>query len=207
MFNDAVQDILQEVAAATPAPGGGSVAAIAGAGGAALLAMVCRLTIGKKKYEAVGAAMEEALARAESLQNRLAVLVTEDCDAFNEVMAALKQPKDAPEQAAERQASIEAATRRAIEVPWETMRTCIQALELAEWIVPNGNRNALSDGGVAVLMLAAGLEGAYLNVVINLGGIRDAAFVETCRRETTALREQASQIKQRVLEAVNRDLG
>ena len=207
MFQPALQEILSEISGATPTPGGGSVAAMGGANGAALLAMVCRLTIGKKKYENVSAEMEKALVQASVIQERLAALVIEDSHAYDQVMAALKLPKETAEQNAERQEAIQEATRQAIAVPLETMRVCLRGLELAELVVEKGNSNALSDGAVAALMLEAGVQGANLNVAINLNGLKDAEFAAECRNEIKTLLEKASQIKLRILEEVRQRLG
>ena len=203
MNTQALQEILNEISSAAPAPGGGSVAAIAGANGAALLAMVCRLTIGKKKYEAVAGEMEKALTQADLLQNRLASLVETDTKAFEQVMAAMKLPKETPEQIEKRRTEIQKATHYATQVPLETMRACMEGMELAQPVVQMGNTNALSDGGVAVLMLEAGMQGANLNVMINLQGIEDEEFKASCIKETSAILEKAAERKKQILEDVN----
>lgn len=206
MLFDAIHDILDEVSSASPAPGGGSVSALAGANGAALVAMVCRLTLGKKKYEHVAAEAEALLSRAGELQNRLAKLVGDDGQAFDEVMAAVKMPKDTPEQAEARKRALQAAYRQATSVPLETLRACAEGMQLAETAVRIGNTNALSDAGVASLMFEAGAQGARLNVLINLGALEDKAFADACRAEADSLAKATHDTRTNLLASLSKRL-
>lgn len=172
-----LNSFLDELASSSPAPGGGSVAALAGALGAALTSMVCRLTIGKKKYADVEAEVKAILTQAEALRAQFTSLVHEDTAAFNKVMEAYGLPKDSEAQKALRGAAIGEATKEATMVPLEVMKHCIDALALAENIAAKGNANSVSDVGVGALMFQAACESAALNVRINLKGLSDNEFV------------------------------
>jgi len=178
---------LDELASSSPAPGGGSVAALAGALGAALTSMVCNLTIGKKKYAGVEEDMKTILKESEELRARFTLLIDQDADAFNKVMEALSLPKDDESQRALRDAAITAATKEATMVPLEVMKHCIDALALAQNIAANGNKNSVSDAGVSALMLHAACESAALNVRINLNGLSDPEFVNWKTEEVISI--------------------
>jgi formiminotetrahydrofolate cyclodeaminase len=172
-----LNSFLEELASASPAPGGGSVAALAGALGAALTSMVCHLTIGKKKYAEVEAEMKGILVQAEGLRARFTSLVDEDTAAFNKVMEAYGLPKDSEAQKTLRTAAIREATKEATMVPLEVMKHCIDGLALAGNVAAKGNVNSISDAGVGALLLHAACESAALNVRINLKGLSDNEFV------------------------------
>lgn len=172
-----VEMFLDEVASSSPAPGGGSVAALAGALGAALTSMVCNLTLGKKKYAGVDADMKKVLAQAEELRARFTTLIEKDTTAFNKVMEALSLPKETEPQKALRAAAVREATKEATLVPLEVMKHCIDALALAQEVASKGNPHSISDAGVSALLLHAACEGAALNVKINLNGMEDSDFV------------------------------
>jgi formiminotetrahydrofolate cyclodeaminase len=180
---------LEELASSSPAPGGGSVAALAGALGAALIAMVCNLTIGKKKYAAVEPEMKKILAQAGQLQERLTTLIDTDTAAFNKVIEAFGLPKETDPQKALRAAAIREATKEATLVPLQVMKQCIDALALARHVAVAGNVNSISDAGVAALMLQAAAESAGLNVQINLNGLNDLEFVGWKSEELASLRK------------------
>jgi formiminotetrahydrofolate cyclodeaminase len=173
-----VTDLLNEIASNSPAPGGGSVSALAASLGAALTSMVCRLTIGKKKYIDVQIEIEKVLKRSEDLRLQFIAIIDEDTKAFNKVMAAFGLPKDTEEQKAKRTDEIQNALKTATLVPLKLMELCREAMELVKIVVEKGNQNSISDASVAALMLQAGCEGAALNVKINLGSISDTDFVE-----------------------------
>lgn len=168
---------LDELASSIPAPGGGSVAALSGALGAALTAMVCNLTIGRKKYADVEDDLKPVLAAAEQLRGTFSQLIDQDTLAFNKVMEAFGLPKDSEPQKALRSVAILEATKEAALVPLEVMKHCIDALALAQQVASKGNINSISDAGVSALMLHAASEGAALNVKINLNNLDDSDFV------------------------------
>lgn len=177
------------VAAPTPAPGGGSVSAHAGALGAALAQMVAGLTIGKKKYAAVEADMKKAALDAAALVNELSALGPRDAAAYGHVMQAYKLPGDKPEDAEKRKTAIDQALLGAAEVPLETARACLRVLELAQTVAEKGNTNAVSDAGVAALLAEAACKGAVYNVRINVSSLDDkskgARLIEECGRLLT----------------------
>ncbi|MBI4787561.1 MAG: cyclodeaminase/cyclohydrolase family protein [Chloroflexi bacterium] len=197
-----LQQFLDELASAEPVPGGGSVAALSGVLAAALLAMVCRLTIGKKGYESVNADMQELLARAEPVQIELRELMQADIAAYTRVMDAYKLPKatDAGKQA--RANTIQDALKHASDVPLRVAELCSELIELARPIASHGNKNAASDAGVGALMAEAGLRGAALNVTTNLVSINDQAFVSTRRARVAQLVASAGKAQEEILSIV-----
>jgi glutamate formiminotransferase/formiminotetrahydrofolate cyclodeaminase len=194
LMNLSAARFADEVSTESPAPGGGSVAALMGSLGAALAVMVANLTIGKKGYEAVWREMGSLAEHGQGVKDRLARAVDLDTEAFNAVMEAMRLPKGSPEEAAARDAAIEAANVHAADVPLDTVRLCLEAVKLAEAAAAGGNRNSASDAGVAALAARAGAEGAALNVLINLAGIKDQAFRDSCVQETGTL---VAEIRQR----------
>jgi methenyltetrahydrofolate cyclohydrolase len=167
---------VDELASNSPAPGGGSVAALAGALGSALTSMVASLTIGKKKYADVEGEMKSVLQRSEDLRRTFTTLVDQDTEAFNKVMEAFSLSKETDDQKALRSAAIQSATKEAALVPLRVMKHVIDALALAQIVAEKGNTNSASDAGVSALMLQACCEGAGMNVRINLNSITDAEF-------------------------------
>ncbi len=182
-----IDEFLDVLASSSPAPGGGSVAALSGALGAALTSMVANLTIGKKKYVDVEADMKKVLREAENLRAKFTSLVERDTQAFNKVMEAFGLPKETEDQKALRSAAIDETIREATLVPLEVMKHCIDALALARVVALKGNRNSISDAGVSALMLHAACEGAALNVKINLNTLSDTDFVGWKSEEVKSL--------------------
>jgi methenyltetrahydrofolate cyclohydrolase len=200
--SDSVQTFLDQLASDQPVPGGGTVAALSGSLGASLVAMVCRLTIGRKGYEAVHAEMQAILMSAEKLQNELRDLMQTDSDAYARVMEAYKLPRSTDAEKIARTQAIQDALKHAADVPLQVAELCIQVLELARPIAEKGNQNAASDGGVGALMAEAGLRGAVFNVMINLGAIQDQAFIQDRHARATQLVAQAERGKQEILAIV-----
>ncbi len=174
-----IDEFLTETASNSPAPGGGSVAALAASLGLALTSMVCRLTIGKKKYADVQTEMETVLTTSEKLRSLTTALINEDTEVFNKVMVAFALPKDSEEQKAVRTTAIQEATKAATLVPLKLAQLCAEGIALAYTVAEKGNGNSLSDAGVAATMLQAACEGAAMNVNINLAGLQDAAFAQS----------------------------
>ncbi|HJU72492.1 MAG TPA: glutamate formimidoyltransferase [Gemmatimonadaceae bacterium] len=182
------------VAAATPAPGGGSVAAHAAALAAALVQMVSGLTVGRKKYAAVESEMQHVKEQAESLGSTLSDLVQRDADAYTAVSEAYKIPKDSPERAA----AVTAALIGAAIVPLETARACAAVAELALVVAERGNQNALSDAGVGALLAEAACKGAAFNVKINIAALPDRTSGAAMVQEAHALVERTSSLARKV---------
>ncbi len=191
------------VASSAPAPGGGTVSAAAGTLAAALAAMVCRLTIGKKKYVGVQADMEAVLTEAEALRSKLTHLSEDDSKAFDKLMAARKLPKDTEAEIAARNNAIDAATREAALVPLEVVRTSYRVIELAEVCAAKGNVNAASDSGVAAQMAYSAIVGAGLNVKINMAGFPDVTFRDQLLSEVKELQDRGGSLTERVLRTVH----
>lgn len=164
-----------------PAPGGGSASALCGAQGAALVSMVAGLTIGKKKYPDDQELCVEVAKKASELKNALLLQVDKDTEAFNLVSAAFKLPKETDEEKAARSKAIADATLVATRVPFETMQLCLEALHYSKALLGHSNTNAASDLGVSALNLITCMKGAWLNVLINLGGVKDEAQAQEFR--------------------------
>ncbi len=201
-----ITGFLDETASNTPAPGGGSVSALAASLGTALVSMVCRLTVGKKKYAQVEDEMKKSLQRAEELRTQCTALIDEDTVAFNKVMAAFGLPKETEEQKEQRSEEIQKATKSATLVPMKLMALCGEALDLVKVVASDGNQNSLPDAGVAALMLQAACEGAALNVKANLAGLQDAAFAENARTEAQSMLEKTTASSRRILESIGKKL-
>ena len=185
-----------------PAPGGGSAAALESALGAALSAMVSTLTLGRKKYEEYQEMAMECAAEAAELEEALLVAMERDTDAFNDFSAALAMPKDTAEEKAARSAAMQSGLVECTESPFNVMILTVKALELADRLVGKSNANAMSDLGVSALSLGAGLRGAWLNVLINVGGIRDEAVADHFRTEGKALLEKGLALSESIYQRI-----
>lgn len=188
------QAFLNATAEGTPTPGGGSVSALAGALAAALTAMVARLTSGKRKYADVQPQMDEAIAKIEPLRSQLTRAIDEDNAAFDKVMEALKLPKESQEEKAVRRAALQLATMSAAMVPLRTMRLAVQALEIAQVVAELGNASSMTDVGVAALMARAAVEGAALNVRVNLAALEGREQLGLVMDEVKSLRARAAEL-------------
>ncbi len=191
----AVKDFLEELASGSPAPGGGSVSALAGALGAALVSMVARLTTGKagldeKERENIQHLLERSLGLMESLSCG----VDGDTEAFNRVMQAYRMPRETREEKDLRSRAIQEALQEAASHPLQVARECLEVLRLSREMVNRGNPNALSDAGVAALLAYAGVVGSLFNVAINLEGIKDQEFRRRLGAEKGFLMAEASGI-------------
>ena len=171
-----VTNFLDELASNAPAPGGGSVASLSGALGAALVSMVCNLTLGKKGYEDAQADITDLLSRSEALRQELTDLLEADVAAYTGYSNAAKMPRDTDEQKAERAQAMQEALKVATDVPLRIAEAAVRVMDLCMPAAEKGNKWAVSDAGVAVLMAEAALRSAALNVLINLGSLKDAAF-------------------------------
>jgi formiminotetrahydrofolate cyclodeaminase len=184
-----IEDLLGEISSESPAPGGGSVAALSGSIGAALVSMVCKLSIGKRKYKEVEDELKGVLLEAEALRNELLELSKEDVEAFNKVIEGLKTPDKE-----EKKENLKVAYKRAAKVPFDVIKKCLRVMELAEVTTLKGNQNALTDSGVAVLMAYSGLKGAVLNVKVNLKEIEDEDFNTKMGDEIESLEKRAEKV-------------
>ena len=200
-----VQDYIKVLASNAPAPGGGSASALSGAQGIALAGMVAALTIGKKKYaDELGLCLQVS-ADADKLRQRMLQQIDADTEAFNLVSAAYQLPKETDAQKAERSAAIAAATLEATQVPFATMELALEALKLTQALVGHSNNNCASDLGVAALNLEACLKGAWLNVCINLDGIKDPEKAQRFSCKAKSMLEKAAQIVADILAGIGMD--
>ncbi|MEO7457932.1 MAG: glutamate formimidoyltransferase [Gemmatimonadaceae bacterium] len=204
---ESLSGFVGSVASPSPTPGGGSVAAHAGALGAALAQMVAGLTAGKKKYVAVDAEMREIAVRAAALGNTLSALVAKDASAYAIVSAAYKLPSESEEQQATKVHQVDDALMHAAEVPLETARACADVADLALAVAERGNTNAVSDAGVAALMAQAGCIGAAFNVRINVVAMSDKSRGEPLSREASALVQRVNGAATRAQGLVEKAIG
>ena len=206
IIDQPVTQFLDELASSAATPGGGSGAAIMGALGAALVSMVCNLTIGKKNYAEVEPEMRSVLHDAEALRQRLADMVAEDIAAFNGLMAAYGLPKQTDDDKAARGAAIQHALRAATEAPLACARACAEVIKLSMRAAEVGNRNVISDAGVGALAAQAALRSAALNVDINVPSLQDQAFAQACREEMDALLASAVPLSEQAITLVKSKL-
>lgn len=181
-----MKDFIEDTAARLPAPGGGSVAALVGSLGAALLCMVGNYTVGKKQYEGVEDEVARILKIADGLKDELSSLIQEDIKAYQKYSHASGLPKDTPQQKEARNQAVDLSVKEAALVPLKTSKLSLRVIELAEEILPLGNLNLISDVGVGVLLAEAALEAAAINVQINLSYIKDSRFIEEKKREISS---------------------
>jgi formiminotetrahydrofolate cyclodeaminase len=183
----AVEPFLDALASQGATPGGGSAAAIIGAMGAALVSMVCNLTIGKKKYAEVEGEMKDVLTKAEAQRAKLTGMIEDDVKAFDAVMAAYGMAKETDGEKQAREKAIQAALKQATDVPLRCCHAAREVIDLAAIASDKGNLNVISDAGVAVLAAYAALRSAALNVFTNARMITDKPFAEAKLKELNAL--------------------
>jgi methenyltetrahydrofolate cyclohydrolase len=207
-FKDtAIEPFLDALASSKATPGGGSAAAIIGAMGAALVSMVCNLTIGKKKYADVEGEMKEVLHKAEALRHKLTGMIEDDVKAFDQVMAAYGMAKETDAEKATRDKAIQAALKQATEVPLRCCHAAREVIDLAAIASEKGNLNVISDAGVGVLAAYAALRSAALNVFTNAKIITDKAFAEAKVKELEKLLAGAEAATEKAYEVVKGKLS
>ncbi len=194
LVNMKVADFVDEVSRDTPAPGGGSIAALAGALGAALASMVANLSIGKGEFDPRYEELCQLAEKAQATKDELIRAVDADTDAFNEVLAGMRLAKDTPEQLAVRAKAIQAGYKLAAEVPLQTAQSCREVLDFCQAAANIGNQAVMSDAGVGALMAYAGVQGAIHNVRINLPHTKDEAFITKMTAELGQLLSESKEI-------------
>ena len=203
-----LRELLDRLSSSDPVPGGGSAAALAGAMGASLVSMVAALTVGRAEYAEVDAIVREIGEAASSLRDELIQLAERDSDAYQAVVTARRLPRESDEQRSARARAMSSAVVQAAEVPLRTARVARQALELAGRIAPIGNRNAVSDAGVAALLAAAAIRGAILNVRINLPYLpEDAPIRGEAGAELSRLEQEVTTLEAAALTDVATRIG
>jgi formiminotetrahydrofolate cyclodeaminase len=205
--DDSLEKFLADLAGSAPTPGGGSAAAVMGAMGAALVSMVCNVTLGKKGFEAAESGMRAVRDESEIVRRRLTDMVAEDVAAFDSLMAAYKLPKATEDDKARRAAAIQAALRRATETPLDCARAAAQVIKLARRASEQGYTGVISDGGVGVLAGYTALRSAALNVYINAPSLKDRSFADGAVAEIGQLIEFGAAESEAVYALVRGKLG
>ena len=205
-----IDDFADELSSESPAPGGGSVAALIGTLSASLSSMVANLTYNKKGYKEFNDEIAAAGIEAQKLKDRFLSLIEEDTEAFNSVMDAMKMPSGTDEEAEAKEKAIEEATKKATSVPLETLKLTEKLLEVANVVVEKGNKNSISDAGVAAISAKAAAESAYMNVIINVPGIKDEEFKEKVLKEAKEVlenvRKKSDEIRDKVMKYLEENL-
>ena len=205
-----IEDFSKEVDSSSPAPGGGSVAALASNIGVSLARMMANLSFGKKKYESldedIRVQFTEIFNKLGDLREALMILIDRDTESFEEFMKALKMPKDTDEEKEVRRTAIKCATLFSIEVPFKTAELSLEALELLSYLVEYGNQNAITDIGVGTLLIYSGMEGAILNVKVNLLGLDDESIVNDYSFKCREILDRGSKVKENIISNIHKKL-
>jgi formiminotetrahydrofolate cyclodeaminase len=198
-----IKEFLEKTASHSPVPGGGSIAALSGAIAASLSEMVAHLTIGKKGYEALEEEMQEIAKDAFQYRERLIRTIDKDSNAFNDVMAAFTLPKGTEQERNNREGAIQEALIHATLVPLDVARDAFKIIELAGKVVKQGNKNAVTDAAVAVMMARTAALSALYNVKINLASIKDANFVKEVGNDVRRMESEIAHRERDILSDVS----
>lgn len=197
-----LRSFLEDTASKTPTPGGGSVAALVGSLGAALLCMVGNFTLGKPKFEKVERDVREILKEADKLKEELSLLIQKDIEVYARFSQASRMPRDTSELKEKRRQALQIALKDATQVPLTTAKLALRLIELAPLFLSKGNPNLITDVGVGVLLADAALQSAALNVQINLGYIKDEEFIKRTSSVLSSMLSQGQEIKDKVMKGV-----
>lgn len=197
-----IKEFIYETASDSPAPGGGSIAALSAASAAALIEMVANLTIGKKGYEEVEEEIKELKGVAAEYKEKFINYIDEDSDSFNKIMDAFKMPKNTEEEKKARTKVIQEGFKGAATVPLNVAKDAFELLALAEKVIEKGNQNAVTDGAVAAMSARTAVHSALYNVKINLGSIKDEEFVNTTKKKIEELESNVNKIEEEILNKV-----
>jgi len=197
-----IQEFLDQLASKQATPGGGSAAAILGAQSAALISMVCNLTIGKEKYAGVEEEMKSLLKKSESLREELTAMIKADVDVFDKLMTSYGLPKKTDEEKQTRSEQIQSVLKEATTVPLECAKACAKAIELSQIAAEKGNTGVISDAGVAVMAGYSGLKSAALNIYINTRSIKDKEFANTALAELEKIMDEADTQTEKIYQLV-----
>lgn len=199
-----VSEFIEEVASDKPAPGGGSVSALGGALGAALAVLVGKATVGKEKFSDVQEEMEKVVSKGTELHQTLNKLVDEDTDAFNQILKAYRMSKDEPEV---RSKAIQEALIRAAEVPLQVAKISFKVLDLIFTVADRGNKNAITDAGVAALFADSAVRGALFNVKINLMSIKDEKIKSQFNHDMKEILTKLDSKREAIIKVVDAELA
>ncbi|HOK64667.1 MAG TPA: cyclodeaminase/cyclohydrolase family protein [Bacillota bacterium] len=207
LFSMSLEEVINLSASSEPTPGGGSVSAICAAFAGSMAAMVCNLTIGKKKYKEVEERVMDLRDETMHLISEFKNLVYEDMAEFEKLMDTYKLPKSTPEEKEKRDAALEEALKGATETPLKVARGCLRLLRIVDELAPIGNKMAISDAGVAAYLAEGSLRAVLLNVDINIPSIRDKEYVRNVMKEKEQLIAEAQELKERSLGVVMERMG
>lgn len=194
-----LQTYVDDAASGKPAPGGGSVSACVGALGAALVSMVCNLTRGRETFAAVEDEIQALVAATEDVRAGLERLLQDDTVAYSGVIAAYRLPKETEDEQVTRTAAVQAGLIVAANVPLDICRLAVRVCRFSKTAAELGNPGAVTDAGIGAVLGEAAVVGAALNVKINLGSIKDAAYVEAAAAEIEAIQAEAAALRAEVL--------
>jgi formiminotetrahydrofolate cyclodeaminase len=201
-----IQQYLEELSSSSPTPGGGNVAALSAVLACSLGIMVCNLTIGKKKYADVEEEMKEHLGKLEIAKSDFLKLAEEDNQAFNKVMESFKLPKETDEEKKKRSDKIEQATFEAAVVPSRVIETCRLTIPFINAVAAKGNKNSVSDAGVAASLIRSASEGAFLNVMINCSSLANKTYAEELLKKSEVANEEVKITSENILSAIRKNL-
>lgn len=202
-----IEAFMARLASSEPEPGGGAAAALVAATGAALVSMVANLTVGKEKYAAVQAEVEQAREQADRLRAALVEAIDRDAESFRRVMAAYRLPRETDAQKAERKRAVQQALREATQVPAEVVRLCHDVAAWSQVVMEKGNPQAITDAAIAAVLADAGAQSAAFNVKINLGPIGDPAFTEPLWADLQGILEGIRTVRDHVVKTTYEKLG
>ncbi|MCD6257423.1 cyclodeaminase/cyclohydrolase family protein [Candidatus Aerophobetes bacterium] len=202
-----LKDFIEDTSSRTPTPGGGSVAALVGALGGALLSMVGNFTLGKKKFESVQKEIKDILQELNLYTSRLCELIQDDISAYQNFSRISSLPKNTQQERKIRMEAMEKALKNAAEVPLKTADLSLKLIKLASRLVSIGNPNLISDVGVGAILAEATLESAALNVEINLSYIKDAEFIKEKRKLLTSLLDEGKEFTLRIVKEVREKIS
>ena len=198
-----IKEFLAKTASGSPVPGGGSIAALSAAIAASLAEMVAHLTIGQKGFEAKEEQMNDIVEAAAEYRNKLIKDIDRDADSYNDVLTAFRLPKGNEQKDKIRKQAVQDAFKKASLVPLDVAKNALKIIELAEKVVKHGNKNAVTDGAVAVMMARTAVLSALYNVKINLSSIKDTAFTEKIRKEIAGLDSEIENIEKKLLSFIS----
>ncbi|WP_199615188.1 cyclodeaminase/cyclohydrolase family protein [Paenibacillus alkalitolerans] len=201
VFDQSIRQFLEEAGSKSPTPGGGSIAALAAALGASMGAMVANITVGSK-YEAMQDDMKAVVGKMVSAIEQFENILMKDMDCFNSYMTALSMPKRSEQEKAARSYAIQEAAKRAADVPLELMMRCEEIINVLEEVTNQVNKNVISDLGIAVIMLEAAIQSAWITVEINLGSIKNDGLKQKYLEAGAAILKKSAETKQNVLQRV-----
>jgi len=202
-----LKDFIEDTSSRTPTPGGGSVAALVGALGGALLSMVSNFTLGKKKFESVQKEIKDILQELNLYTSRLCELIQDDISAYQNFSRVSSLPKNTQQERKIRMEAMEKALKNAAEVPLKTADLSLKLIKLASRLVSIGNPNLISDVGVGAILAEATLESAALNVEINLSYIKDAEFIKEKRKLLTSLLDEGKEFTNGIVKEVREKIS